>query len=131
LDLKERGKVAAMRTSRMTEDPNRPRRQEYHDLLEEKPFPLAEVPDHVPRKRGRKIHRATAFRWAAKGVGGVVLETVRCGRTKFTSEPALRRFYERLNQRGPGGASRARSPGRRQKEYERAMTDLRKLGLKV
>ena len=101
------------------------------EILDERPFPLSEIPAHVPKKRGRKVHRSTGFRWAGRGVRGVRLETVRVGRTQFTSVAALRRFFERLTQRDVLAASSYRTPARRDREYRRALHDLAEMGIDV
>ncbi|HWB14336.1 MAG TPA: DUF1580 domain-containing protein [Pirellulales bacterium] len=71
------------------------------DLTAEEPIPLAQVPKLrcVPRRPGGKtIHLATVHRWATNGIGGVVLETIRCGGAKCTSVGAIQRFFARLSQ---------------------------------
>lgn len=44
-------------------------------------------------------HQSTPIRWHYKGLGpnGVRLEAWRVGGRKFTSEEAIRRFFDRLN----------------------------------
>ena len=57
--------------------------------------PLAEYTDRLPsRRRGRKLHRATLWRWALRGAQGgrVRLETVRLGKGRFTSDAAVAAF---------------------------------------
>jgi hypothetical protein len=67
-------------------------------VADETTFPLAEVSKHVPPRRGgKKLHQATAFRWAKVGVRGVRLETIRIGGSLCTSVEALQRFFERLS----------------------------------
>jgi len=54
----------------------------------------------LPWLRGRSGGRAdigTLRRWAMKGIGGIVLETVRMGSTHYTSVEACLRFIERLS----------------------------------
>ena len=61
------------------------------DIVSENALPLAEVPEHCPRCRGRKkLHTSAVFRWA-KGD----LETIMIGGTRCTSLQALQRFFER------------------------------------
>lgn len=47
---------------------------------------------------GRDKGIATVFRWADKGVRGVRLETLRVGRTRYTSREAIDRFIQAQNQ---------------------------------
>lgn len=49
---------------------------------------------------GREIFRVspvTAWRWALRGVGGIKLESIKIGGTRYTSREACQRFLERLN----------------------------------
>jgi|GEM_PF-4023115 len=55
---------------------------------------MCEVPDRLPRKRGRKVAHSTVWRWANRGFqGAVVLETAWIGGARFTTTHALRRFH--------------------------------------
>lgn len=47
------------------------------------------------RRRGKRPHVATLFRWANTGVRGVTLETIQCGGTRCTSVEAIQRFFKR------------------------------------
>jgi hypothetical protein len=59
---------------------------------------LAEAAALLPRRRrGRKPHVSTLYRWASTGVRGVVLETLQVGGTRCTSAEALQRFFEALS----------------------------------
>lgn len=49
------------------------------------------------RLEGKSVHHATVYRWASKGIGGIVLETVFIGGIRFTSKTALMRFIEQRN----------------------------------
>ena len=65
---------------------------------------LTEAAKTVPRRRrGRKTHLSTIYRWATVGVRGVVLETLQCGGSRVTSREALQRFFERLSGPDPAG----------------------------
>jgi hypothetical protein len=67
-------------------------------VAEEKVFPLADTPKHIPsRPGGKRLHKSTAFRWRNPGVRGERLETIRIGGTLYTSAEALQRFFERLS----------------------------------
>ena len=65
---------------------------------------LAEAAKAVPRRRrGRKTHLSTIYRWATIGVRGIVLETLQCGGSRVTSREAMQRFFERLSGPDPAG----------------------------
>lgn len=58
---------------------------------------LTEAAKLLPRRRaGRKPHVSTLYRWASRGLRGVVLETIQIGGTTCTTEEALQRFFDEL-----------------------------------
>lgn len=66
------------------------------DLSNENVITLKDATNYLPKRRkGKRPHAATMFRWAQKGVRGVTLETIRVGGTLCTSTEALQRFCER------------------------------------
>jgi hypothetical protein len=68
------------------------------DPFTETTFPLTDVPKHLPpRSGGKRVHVATPFRWASRGVRGIRLEVVRLGGRTYTSEEALLRFFQRIS----------------------------------
>jgi hypothetical protein len=76
------------------------------DSANETLISLAQAADELPRRRrGRKTHVSTLFRWSTVGCRGVVLETIQVGGTRCTSREALQRFFEHLTQRVPVGAA--------------------------
>lgn len=64
------------------------------DLRRESLITLAEVPNYVPQRRGRKVHYSTVFRWVTRGARGRVLQSVLFGGIRFTSLEALDRFLD-------------------------------------
>lgn len=52
------------------------------------------VPDHLPKRNGKKTHYATVFRWAQKGARGRILESTLIGGVRFTTVEALHRFID-------------------------------------
>ena len=81
-----------------------------HNLLGETLVLLGDVPKLAiigPRRGGRRMNIRTAFRWATDGVCGVVLETVVQGGQRYTSVPAMERFFTAVTvakqRKGPGG----------------------------
>jgi hypothetical protein len=95
------------------------------DSTSETLIALADVPAHLPNRRGGK--RATvscAYRWAQKGCQGVVLETLQCGGTKITSLEALQRFFERLSGAANSTSTATRTLRQRQRASEKANQEL-------
>jgi Protein of unknown function (DUF1580) len=88
---------------------------------------LTEAAKTVPRRRrGRKTHLSTIYRWATIGVRGIVLETLQCGGSRVTSREALQRFYERLSgpdPAGPVGSHAGPVPVRRRSVARRRIDD--------
>src|SRR5579875_1927936 len=110
------------------------RRSQMINTLVESVFPLARAPDELPRRRrGRKTHVSTVYRWATDGCRGAILETIQVGGTRCTSREALQRFFERLSagrpHAGPGDAPpRPHTPSRRLRDSEAAGRELEQLG---
>jgi hypothetical protein len=60
--------------------------------------PLLHIREHIPSaRRGKRLSKGVIFRWAKKGVAGVVLETFKVGGSRFTSLEALQRFIDGQN----------------------------------
>jgi hypothetical protein len=57
---------------------------------------LREVPDHLPRRNGRKVGLATIYRWSSSGCRGARLETWTLGGCRYTTPAALERFVADL-----------------------------------
>lgn len=67
------------------------------DLANEKPISFAEAATTLPRRRrGKKPHVATLYRWSKRGISGVRLETIQIGGTRCTSSEAMQRFFDSL-----------------------------------
>lgn len=62
------------------------------DLKKESAITLAEVPLHVPRRNGRKVHYSTVYRWVTKGARGRRLESLLVGGVRYTTIEAIGRF---------------------------------------
>lgn len=63
-------------------------------LNEESSIALRDVPKILPRRNGKKIHIATVFRWARKGLGGRVLQSRLIGGVRYTTVAALNEFFD-------------------------------------
>jgi hypothetical protein len=104
------------------------------DTQSEAILSLSQAADELPRRRrGRKTHVSTLFRWSSAGCKGIVLETIQVGGTRCTSREALQRFFERLTEPRTVGAGSAtpgnlRSAVRRRRDSERAGAELESLG---
>jgi hypothetical protein len=62
------------------------------EIQQGSPVALTDVPDLLPRRRGKKVHASTVYRWATKGARGRVLESRLVGGVRYTSVAALNRF---------------------------------------
>lgn len=62
------------------------------DFNKEHPITLAEVPRHVPKRNGKKVHYSTVYRWISKGARGRILESACVGGVRFTTVEAVARF---------------------------------------
>ena len=97
-------------------------------------IPLSSVPDlhWLPRRRrGTKLSYTCLWRWATKGVAGVVLPTVRVGGTPCTTEADLRHFFADLAaaKRGENSNQTVRAPAHRAREIETARQRLAQSGI--
>lgn len=102
------------------------------DTATEKILTLAQAAAQLPRRRrGRKTHVSTLYRWSVSGCRGVVLESIQIGATRATSSEALQRFFERLTGTNPmsEGPLRPRSLCQRQRRSEAAARELERLGV--
>ncbi len=75
------------------------------DSASESLLTLAQAAEQLPRRRrGRKTHVSTLYRWTTAGCRGVRLDTIQVGATRCTSREALQRFFEQLSQGSRGDA---------------------------
>ena len=91
------------------------------DVAREQLLTLREAAKRIPGRGGRRsLHVSALYRWAQRGVRGVVLETIPVGGTLYTSVEAVQRFCEELGrQRRPGpiqSSSRRADAARRELE---------------
>jgi hypothetical protein len=106
------------------------------DSTTEEVIPLTEAANRLPRRRrGRKAHVSTLYRWAQAGCRGVRLETIQIGGTCCTSAEALQRFFETLTvarsadaAHQPGAPLTRRTSARRLRDSERAGRELEAMG---
>src|SRR5438874_30499 len=85
-------------------------------IADERLFALSDqaLTRNLPRRRrGRRPHVSTFYRWATRGLRGVRLETLRVGTTMCTSLEAVQRFFDALTHQQPNpygvGLVKARS----------------------
>jgi len=71
-------------------------RSHEHQLLDEDIITLVQAAKLLPRRRGRKTHASTIYRWTKSGLRGAVLESIQVGGTRCTTIQALGRFFDRL-----------------------------------
>ena len=56
-------------------------------------IPLCEAPNFLPKRRGKKVHYSTVYRWATKGARGRILRSELVGGVRYTSLESLREFF--------------------------------------
>jgi hypothetical protein len=104
------------------------------DSISEQLLSLANAANLLPaRRRGRKPHVSTLYRWATAGCRGVVLETIRIGGTRCTTPEALQRFFESLSTTTNSSANNPlntlpRTTTRRMRDSEAAARSLERSG---
>ena len=97
------------------------------DLVSEQILSFPEAVRLLPRRRrGRRPHISTLYRWA-KGARGVRLEVIRTPGGLATSAEAIQRFFERLS--APTEASPSRTARQRERDNKRVERELDDLGL--
>lgn len=96
------------------------------DINEERLIRLRDLPEFLPRRGSSKVHIATIYRWAQKGIIAtsgerITLETTRSGGSVLTSHEALERFNSRISN---SAKSELRVSSRMDKSARRKMTKL-------
>jgi hypothetical protein len=84
------------------------------------------------RRQGKRVSTVTLRRWATRGSGGIILETLQTPSGRVTSREAIARFFLALTESRQAGSRSARpaplkggrSPSRRQRDSERAEREL-------
>jgi len=84
---------------------------------------LRDLPDLLPRRRGRKVHLSTIYRWADRGVGGIRLETTRIGGVLYTSHEALAEFTRLLSKDTAGDGLRGSRERLKQRDEAKRRLD--------
>lgn len=62
-------------------------------------IPFSEIPrlSFLPRRRrGKKLHTSTVYRWSGRGLNGVRLRFTKCGGVRCTTITWLREFFDEL-----------------------------------
>jgi Protein of unknown function (DUF1580) len=107
------------------------------DPFAEEILSFAAAARRLPKTRADKpVSPTTIWRWAAHGLRGVKLESVRLGGTTCTSVEALRRFFQALDAKARGEAVSVAGPGtseyqssRQTAELDRVDAELAKVGI--
>lgn len=95
-------------------------------------YSLDEIPNQLPTVNGRRIHKHTPYRWASRGVAGVILDTVQVGGIRCTSETALQRFFAEVDKARAARRKQpvpVRSAAAYSRAAERAGEQLAKMGV--
>src|SRR5262249_7167401 len=94
---------------------------------------LAQVAAELPRRRrGRKTHISTVYRWTAFGCRGVKLRYVQIGATRCTTREWLAEFIERLtaaSTEAPPPIPSLRTPASRRRSFDRIERELDRAGI--
>jgi hypothetical protein len=95
------------------------------DIYHEKLLTLPQAAATLPRKRGKRVHASTIYRWIRHGVRGIRLESCLVGTTRCTSLPAVRRFSQKLSrvkegERSANNVATPRSLRRAERDNARA-----------
>lgn len=99
------------------------------DMSTENLIALADVPSHLPERRGgKRPHTSCIYRWAQRGCKGIRLETIQIGGTSCTSSEALQRFFDRLTAARCGEPVPTRTSRQRQRAHDSANAELERAG---
>lgn len=88
----------------------------YNSQLSTKHIPIRDLPNHIPRNRGRKVHIATVYRWMNRGVRGIRLETLLIGGRRYVTEESLERFVSLVSSQTTAGPTQKVVTEQRQRE---------------
>ena len=90
--------------------------------MNERLITLPQAARKIPGQGDRpRVHVSSIYRWSTKGVGGVVLETIKVGGRRMTSLEALERFIQAQNLDTEQPAER---PGDRQRQLDAVDAEL-------
>ena len=95
------------------------------DLQKERPRSLTEAAKGLPNRPSVR----TLFRWSKKGINGIVLETVKLGHRRYTSDEALQRFFERITNATTGPETSSRTSRDRERRIAAAERELDQAGI--
>lgn len=93
--------------------------------------PICKVPALIESWYGWRPHEMTVYRWMQGVHGGThKLKTIKRGSRRLTSRGELRRFMREWSGE-PAVAMKEPARERRTNEHDRAVAELRKMGIKV
>lgn len=97
------------------------------EIQNEEVISFADATLRLPRRRkGKRPHVATLYRWAQHGVRGIRLEVIQVGGTMCTSLEAIQRFFNRLTDPDTPTTQLTRT---RKREIEQADRELERAGI--
>lgn len=100
------------------------------DPLSEQLLTLTDAAKLLPRRRrGRKAHPASMYRYTTRGLRGVVLESIQVAGTRCTSKEALSRWFAALSNLGGPKSAPSATPARRKRQVEKAEAYCKKAGV--
>ena len=83
-----------------------------------------DVPDHLPKVRGKRMNICTVYRWIQRGLCGVQLETYYIGGVSHTSKEALARFDHAVTIAKNGPRTQPSTAKQSSRAHEKAMRKL-------
>ena len=91
------------------------------DISTETLIPIRDVPRRLPpRPTGKRVHISAVYRWIARGVHGISLDSIKVGGSTYTSVEALQRFADELNGTNHGQYPSPKITVTRRRQIERA-----------
>jgi hypothetical protein len=88
------------------------------DTFEESIISADEAAEHVAKLTGKKRNRNMVLRWMNRGVGGVILSSIRIGSEIYTSREKLNEFMNASRQARKAQHSAATSAGMNHRRVE-------------
>ena len=92
-------------------------------------IPLQDLPEHLPKRKGKKLSIPTIYRWVQYGLAGVKLETYYHAGIRCSSMEAIKRFDAKVTaaMNSPGTLPMAKTTDRQAaKAHARAKAKLAK-----
>jgi hypothetical protein len=91
---------------------------------------LSRAARSLPSRSGKRgVSTSTIWRWCARGIRGIRLETILIGGIRYTSAEALQRFFSATTAAADGTAISTATPISRQRAIAAAERELSEAGM--